>query len=95
MVTGHPDKIAVKSLSGTLTYDSLNRYANRIAYRIEGEYDDRYALTDKEKTRYTRQMLLHGWGAGSQEKLKSTIVFVAGAGGGASPTIMQLALGGV
>jgi amino acid adenylation domain-containing protein/non-ribosomal peptide synthase protein (TIGR01720 family) len=94
-VTAHPDKIAVKSPSGTLTYHNLNRTANHIAYRIEEEYDDRYALSDKEKTRYARQMLLHGWGAGSQERLKSTTVFVAGAGGGASPTIMQLALAGI
>ena len=51
-------------------------------------------LSEKEKTRYKRQMLLDGWGVESQEKLKDTTVFVAGAGGGASPTITQLALAG-
>jgi len=52
-------------------------------------------LVDKEKTRYSRQMLLEGWGIHAQEKLKQATVFVGGAGGGASSVIMQLALAGV
>ncbi len=60
-----------------------------------GHYDGRYRLTEEERARYHRQMLLAGWGVASQEKLKGTTVFVAGAGGGASPTITQLALAGV
>ena len=41
-----------------------------------------------------RQMMLHDWGMASQEKLKSAVVFVAGAGGSGSPLMMQLALAG-
>jgi amino acid adenylation domain-containing protein len=89
------NKIAVKSNGRSLTYGSLNNAANRLAHQILAEYDDRYRLSKSERIRYKRQMLLHGWGIESQEKLKSTTVFVAGAGGGASPTIMQLALAGI
>jgi amino acid adenylation domain-containing protein len=88
------DEIVVRSNGRSLTYTSLNHFANRVARRILAEYDDRYRLSKKERIRYKRQMLLHGWGITAQEKLKSTTVFVAGAGGGASPTIMQLALAG-
>ncbi len=52
------------------------------------------SLSPDEQTRYKRQMLLRGWGPLSQDKLKHTTVFVAGAGGGASPTVTQLALAG-
>jgi amino acid adenylation domain-containing protein len=89
------DKIAVKSNGRSLTYGSLDNLANQVAQRILAEYDDRYRLSKNERIRYKRQMLLHGWGIESQEKLKSTTVFVAGAGGGASPTIVQLALAGI
>ncbi|MCP4213534.1 MAG: hypothetical protein GY765_02705, partial [bacterium] len=51
-------------------------------------------LSEKEHTRDKRQMLREGWGTESQEKLKNTTVFVGGAGGGASPTVMALALAG-
>ncbi|MCX6584763.1 MAG: amino acid adenylation domain-containing protein [Candidatus Aminicenantes bacterium] len=89
------DEIAVKSNGRSLTYGSLNNVANRAAQEITANYDDRCRLSKKERIRYKRQMLLHGWGIESQEKLKSTTVFVAGAGGGASPTIVQLALAGI
>jgi len=91
-VKANGDKVAVKSEGRTLTYYSLDHLARRVAGKIIEEYDDRYKLSKKERIRYKRQMLLHGWGAASQEKLKATTVFVAGAGGGASPTITQLAL---
>lgn len=52
-------------------------------------------LTEHELVRYNRQILLDGWGVEGQEKLKNTTVFVAGAGGTGSPTIVQLALLGV
>jgi amino acid adenylation domain-containing protein/non-ribosomal peptide synthase protein (TIGR01720 family) len=94
-VQQYPHKIAVKSASGELTYETLDSYARVLASEIVDKYDDRYQLSKKEKVRYKRQMLLEGWGVGSQEILKSTTVFVAGAGGGASPTITQLALAGV
>ena len=94
LVKKNPAKIAVKAGSKALTYETLNKYANHYARRILEEYDDHCKLSKNERTRYQRQMLLHGWGMASQEKLKGTTVFVAGAGGGASPTIMQLALAG-
>jgi len=52
-------------------------------------------LTDEEKTRYRRQLLIHNWGEEGQEKLKNTTVFVGGAGGSGSPILTQLALLGV
>ncbi len=58
------------------------------------DVSNRTILSEREITRYKRQLLLKGWGLEFQEKLKRTTVFVAGAGGGASPTIMQLALAG-
>ncbi|UCH95479.1 MAG: ThiF family adenylyltransferase, partial [Candidatus Aminicenantes bacterium] len=95
MVTRNPDKIILESDGQPLTYQALNRYANQVAHKILKEYDDKYKLSKSERTRYKRQMLLHGWGMAAQEKLKGTTVFVAGAGGGASPTITQLALVGL
>ncbi|MCK4257904.1 MAG: HesA/MoeB/ThiF family protein [Halanaerobiales bacterium] len=52
-------------------------------------------FTELEKTRYARQFILDQWGEETQEKLKNTTVFVAGAGGSGSPIITQLALLGV
>ncbi|MCK4257936.1 MAG: HesA/MoeB/ThiF family protein [Halanaerobiales bacterium] len=49
-------------------------------------------LSEKEMTRYSRQMFLDKWGSENQQKLKNTTVFVAGAGGSGSPLIEQLAL---
>jgi molybdopterin/thiamine biosynthesis adenylyltransferase/acyl carrier protein len=95
LVKAGGNEIAVKSRGRSLTYESLNRSANRESHKIAAEYDDRNKLSKRERERYKRQLLLHEWGMASQEKLKSTTVFVAGAGGGASPTIMQLALTGI
>lgn len=91
----NPQKTAVESGSRIITFQKLNRYAQRIAGWVEEFYDDRFQLSRRELTRYQRQMMLDGWGVASQEKLKSTTVFVAGAGGGASPTVTQLALAGI
>ena len=55
---------------------------------------DRYKLSERERTRYSRQLLLDGWGLEGQERLKAAAVFVAGAGGSGSPLIQQLALCG-
>ncbi len=52
-------------------------------------------LTEQDKKRYHRQMLISGWGEAGQEKLKSSCVFVAGAGGLGSPVSMYLAVAGV
>jgi len=88
------DKIAVKVADRHLSYDALNRRANRVAHAVLREYDDCRRLNTNEKTRYKRQMMLHHWGIDAQEKLKKTTVLVAGAGGSGSPLIMQLALAG-
>ncbi len=86
--------IAVSSGNRSLDFGTLDRLANRTAHAIIQNYDDRYMLSAPERTRYKRQLLLHNWGTSAQEKLKSTTVFVAGAGGGASPTVTQLVLAG-
>jgi molybdopterin/thiamine biosynthesis adenylyltransferase len=52
-------------------------------------------LTDREKRRYNRQLILSGWGEETQERLKKATVFIAGAGGLGSPVSMYLAAAGV
>lgn len=52
-------------------------------------------LTDYDRTRYNRQMLLDEWGEAGQLKLKSSTVFIAGAGGLGSPVAIYLAVAGV
>ena len=52
-------------------------------------------LTENEKKRYARQMLMDGWGEAGQEKLKNSTVFIAGAGGLGSPVAIYLAVAGV
>ncbi len=45
--------------------------------------------------RYTRQLLIGGWDASAQERLRTARVFIAGAGGLGSPLLMYLAAAGV
>jgi len=52
-------------------------------------------LSDEDKERYHRHMMISGWGEKGQERVKSARVFVAGAGGLGSPTAMYLAVAGV
>lgn len=52
-------------------------------------------LSEVEVSRYARQMLIPGWGEGSQDKLRDRVVFVAGAGGLGSPAAIYLAAAGV
>jgi molybdopterin/thiamine biosynthesis adenylyltransferase len=52
-------------------------------------------LSDEERTRYQRQMMIHQWGEQAQQKLKQSIVFIAGAGGLGSPVAVYLAAAGV
>lgn len=52
-------------------------------------------MDPKELERYSRQLGLDGWGEAGQEKLKSSTVFVAGAGGLGSPACLYLAAAGV
>jgi molybdopterin/thiamine biosynthesis adenylyltransferase len=52
-------------------------------------------LTDKEKERYDRQIMIYGFGEAGQEKLKKAKVFIAGAGGLGSPAAIYLAAAGI
>jgi len=52
-------------------------------------------LTDYDKTRYARQMLIDGWGEEGQARLKASSVFIAGAGGLGSPVAIYLAVAGI
>lgn len=52
-------------------------------------------LTLYETERYARQIQIPGWGVPAQEKLKSSTVFVAGAGGLGNPVILYLAAAGI
>jgi molybdopterin/thiamine biosynthesis adenylyltransferase len=52
-------------------------------------------LTQDESVRYQRQMVLEGWGAAGQIKLKNSTVLIAGAGGLGSPVSIYLTVAGV
>lgn len=52
-------------------------------------------LTKRDKIRYSRQILIPGFGEKGQEKIKKSKVFVAGAGGLGSTASIYLAVGGV
>ena len=52
-------------------------------------------LTEEEKERYSRQILLREIGVAGQEKLKNAKILVIGAGGLGSPAAMYLAAAGV
>ena len=52
-------------------------------------------LTDYERDRYNRQMLISDWGEAGQFKLKHSSVFIAGAGGLGSSASIYLAVAGV
>lgn len=53
------------------------------------------ALTENDCKRYHRHMMISGWGEAGQEKVKSSRVFIAGAGGLGSPASIYLAVAGV
>jgi molybdopterin/thiamine biosynthesis adenylyltransferase len=55
----------------------------------------RQILSPAEVTRYARQIALEGWGRKAQERLKSSRVLIAGAGGLASSTALHLLAAGV
>jgi adenylyltransferase/sulfurtransferase len=52
-------------------------------------------LTQKERERYQRQMIIRDWGEEGQKKLRSASVFIAGAGGLGSPVAIYLAVAGI
>jgi len=53
------------------------------------------ALTDYDRSRYARQIIIPGWGDEGQEKIKAATVFIAGAGGLGGPVSIYLATAGV
>lgn len=53
------------------------------------------AITNEEKIRYQRQLMVPGVGEDGQQKLKNASVIVIGAGGLGSPVLMYLAAAGV
>lgn len=52
-------------------------------------------LSEDERKRYHRQMLMEGWGEEAQERLKDATAFIAGAGGLGSPASIYMAVAGV
>jgi len=52
-------------------------------------------LSKEERERYSRQMMMEGWGEEAQQRLKRATVFIAGAGGLGSPVAIYLAVAGV
>ena len=52
-------------------------------------------LSEEELKRYHRQMIMDKWGEGTQQKLKHSKVFIAGAGGLGSPVSIYLAVAGI
>ncbi len=52
-------------------------------------------LSPAEMSRYSRQIALPGWGREAQERLKSSRVFIAGAGGVASAAALYLIAAGL
>ncbi|MCM8784006.1 MAG: HesA/MoeB/ThiF family protein [Candidatus Omnitrophica bacterium] len=52
-------------------------------------------LTSYDLERYSRQLIIEGWGEEGQKKIKNAEVFIAGAGGLGSPVAIYLAVAGV
>jgi adenylyltransferase/sulfurtransferase len=52
-------------------------------------------LSEKEKQKYDRQMMIYGFGEAGQEKLKKARIFIGGAGGLGSPAAIYLAAAGI
>src|SRR5512134_2398666 len=53
------------------------------------------SFSQEELNRYNRQMMMEGWGVETQQKIKDSTVFIAGAGGLGSPVSIYLAVAGV
>jgi adenylyltransferase/sulfurtransferase len=57
--------------------------------------EDTMELTEAERQRYARQMIIPSWGEEVQKRLKASTVFIAGAGGLGSPASFNLAVAGI
>ena len=53
-----------------------------------------FLMKMEEYSRYVRQLIIPGWGEAAQNRLKESMVFVAGAGGLGSPTLLYLTAAG-
>src|SRR3989304_26039 len=56
--------------------------------------DTDHPLTDYDRIRYQRQMLIWDWGEAGQARLKASRVLIAGAGGLGSPVALYPAAAG-
>lgn len=52
-------------------------------------------FSELELKRYNRQIIMEGWGVETQEKLRNSTVFIAGAGGLGSPVSIYLTVAGI
>ena len=52
-------------------------------------------FSQEELDRYNRQIMMEGWGIETQEKIRHSTVFIAGAGGLGSPVSIYLAVAGI
>jgi molybdopterin/thiamine biosynthesis adenylyltransferase len=77
-------------------HTSILHCGSRGQFGISSESGDKMAeLTDHEQILYSRQMLIEGWSSEGQVALKTSTVFIAGAGGLGSPVSIYLAVAGV
>lgn len=53
------------------------------------------AFSEKELSRYKRQMIIDNWGEDGQKKLRSATAFIAGAGGLGCPVALFLTVAGI
>src|SRR5512135_1130627 len=73
----------------------LDGCVRHLLYSQRFEEATNMKVTQEEINRYNRQMMMEGWGVETQEKIKDSTVFIAGAGGLGSPVSIYLAVAGI